>query len=138
MGTGGTPGTTVVALTFIQDGPKILLVRQAYGEWYWSLPGGKMEPGESIDEAAVREVREETGLEVRVTRVVGLYSVPVENGLAVTFEAEVIGGTLQPANEIIECRYFPPDQLPEPVRAHLRERVADWRAHLDSVVVRNQ
>lgn len=135
---GETPATTVVALTFIRQGPKILLVRQAYGERYWSLPGGKMEPGESIEEAAVREVAEETGLEVRVTRVIGLYSKPAENGLAITFEGEVIGGELEAANEITECGYFAPDQLPEPVRAHLRERVADWRASLAQAVFRTQ
>ena len=132
------PGTVVVALTFIRQGDRILLVRQAYGERYWSLPGGKMEPGESIDQAAIREVKEETGLEVRITRVVGLYSKPAEGGLAVTFEGEVVGGTLQAANEISECRYCPPEQLPEPVRAHLRERVADWSAHLAPTVFRTQ
>jgi ADP-ribose pyrophosphatase YjhB (NUDIX family) len=133
-----TPGTTVVALTFIRQGNQILLVRQAYGERYWSLPGGKMEPGESIEEAAIREVAEETGLEVRITRVVGLYSKPAEGGLAVTFEGEAISGTLQAANEITECRYFPADQLPEPVRAHLQQRVADWRTGLAQAVFRTQ
>jgi len=133
-----TPGTTVVALTFIRQGNQILLVRQAYGAQYWSLPGGKMEPGESIEDAAIREVMEETGLKVRVTRVVGLYSKPAEDGLAITFEGDIVGGTLQAANEICECGYFPPDQLPQPVRAHLRERVADWRAQSASTVWRTQ
>jgi ADP-ribose pyrophosphatase YjhB (NUDIX family) len=133
-----TPGTTVVALTFIRQGNQILLVRQAYGERYWSLPGGKMEPGESIEEAAIREVAEETGLEVRITRVVGLYSKPAEDGLAVTFEGEAISGTLQAANEITECGYFPAHQLPEPVRAHLQQRVADWRTGLAQAVFRTQ
>jgi 8-oxo-dGTP diphosphatase len=133
-----TAGTTVVALTFIRQGEKILLVRQAYGARYWSLPGGKMEPGESIDEAAVREVMEETGLQVRITRIVGLYSKPAEGGLAVTFEGEVVGGSLEAANEITECGYFLPDQLPEPVRAHLHERVADWSAGLSHAVFRTQ
>jgi ADP-ribose pyrophosphatase YjhB (NUDIX family) len=128
----------VVALVFLRNGDEILLVRQAYGERYWSLPGGKMEPGESVEEAAVREVREETGLEIQVTRVVGLYSKPAEGGLAITFEGEVVGGRLEPDNEISECACFPPDQLPEPVRAHLRERVADWCAHASWAVFRTQ
>lgn len=58
-----------------------MLVRQNYGQGYWSLPGGKMEAGESIDQAAIREVKEETGLDIRLKRVVGLYSKPGENAI---------------------------------------------------------
>src|SRR5439155_7323705 len=70
----GVPRFVVVALVFVRDGESILLVKQSYGGRYWSLPGGKMEHRESIDQAAIREAREETGLEVRIKRVVGLYS----------------------------------------------------------------
>ncbi len=101
------PCVTVVVLVFIQQGDAILLVKQNYGKQYWSLPGGVMEPGESIGDAAIREVKEETGLDVRLKRVVGLYSKPSENGLAVCLEGEVVGGTLKADHEITKCRYFP-------------------------------
>ena len=129
---------TVVVLVFIQQDDAILLVRQNYGRQYWSLPGGVMEPGESIDEAAIREVREETGLDVRLRRVVGLYSKPREDGLAVCFEGEVVGGTLKADHEITECRYSPYDRIPEAIREHLRERIEDFRSDFSHVVIRTQ
>ena len=132
------PCVTVVVLVFIQQDDAILLARQDYGQQYWSLPGGVMEPGESIDEAAIREVKEETGLDVRLRRVVGLYSKPGEDGLAVCFEGEVIGGTLKADHEITECRYFPHDRLPESIREHLRQRIEDFRGNFSHVVIRTQ
>ena len=81
---------SVVALVFIEQDGKILLAKQNTGNRYWSLPGGKMEPGEPVDETARREVKEETGLDVRVGRVVGLYSKPVADGLVVCFAGEVV------------------------------------------------
>jgi ADP-ribose pyrophosphatase YjhB (NUDIX family) len=133
------PRFVVTALVFVARGDSILLVRQRYGERYWSLPGGSMEPGESVDQAAVREVKEETGLDVRLTRLVGVYSKPAEGALAVCFEAQVVGGSVSEAtDEVVECRYYPADDLPEPIRAHLRERVADWRQRAPRAVWRRQ
>ena len=129
---------TVVVLVFIRQDDAILLVKQNYGQQYWSLPGGKMEPGESIDEAAIREVKEETGLDVRLRRVAGLYSKPGEGGLAVCFEGEVVGGTLKADHEIIECCYFPYDRIPEAIREHLRQRIEDFRSNFSHVVIRTQ
>ena len=138
------PKFAVTALVFIARGDKLLLVRQSYGKRYWSLPGGSMESsqsgrGESIEQAAVREAKEETGLDVRLTRLVGLYSKPAQDALAVCFEAEVVGGSVQEAtDEIVECGYFRPDALPEPIRAHLRERIEDWKRGLAHAVWRTQ
>ncbi len=58
---------------------RVLLIRHS---WYgvWCLPGGTVEPGESVAEAAVREAREETGLEVELTRLVGVFSLPEWKG----------------------------------------------------------
>lgn len=129
----------IVALVFIRKDDSILLVKQNYGEQYWSLPGWIMELGESIDQTAIREVKEETGLDVRLKRVVGIYSKPDEGALAVTFEGEISGGDLKQAtNETSACGYFPFDHLPEPIRSHLRQRVEDFQRNVPYAVFRTQ
>lgn len=70
------PKTVVAVLVFIQKQDRILLVKQGYGHQYWSLPGGVMESSDSIEQSAVREVREETGLDIYLGRLVGVYSLP--------------------------------------------------------------
>ena len=132
------PRLVVVALAFIAKDDAILLVKQNYGKRYWSLPGGVVEPGESVDQAAIREVKEETGLEIRDKRVVGLYSKPGEDALAITFEGEVVGGNLKPSNEISDCCYFQFDHLPQPIRDHLQDRINDFRRKLSYAVFRTQ
>jgi 8-oxo-dGTP diphosphatase len=97
-----------------------------------------MERGESIEQTAIREAKEETGLDIRLRRVVGLYSKPSEGALAVSFEGEVLGGTLQADNEISECRFFPFDQLPASIREHFYQRVEDYRSGFTYAIVRTQ
>ena len=130
--------TVVVAFVFIRKDETILLVKQSYGHQYWSLPGGVMEEGESIDQAAIREVKEETGLNIRLEKLIGVYSKPSEGALAMTFVGEVIGGELRADNEIIEVCYFPLANLPENIREHLRQRVDDFIAALPHPVIRTQ
>jgi 8-oxo-dGTP diphosphatase len=132
------PKTTVVVLVFIRQDGAILLVKQDYGRQYWSLPGGVMEAGESVDQTALREVREETGLEIQLGRLVGVYSKPEESAVALTFEAAVTGGERKASNEILETRYFYLYNLPENIREQLRERVADYQAGIERAVVRTQ
>jgi 8-oxo-dGTP diphosphatase len=132
------PKLVVVALVFVVKDDAVLLVKQNYGKRYWSLPGGMVESGESVDQAAIREVKEETGLDIRVKRVVGLYSKPSKDALAITFEGEVTSGNLKPSNEISDCRYFQFDRLPQPVRDHLRDRINDFRRKLSYAVFRTQ
>ena len=128
----------VAALVFILEGGRLLLVRQAGGEQYWSLPGGLVEADETIEQAAVREVREETGLEVRLKRVVGIYVKPDEGVLAITFEGEAVGGEARADNEIAACAYFGLDDLPTRVRDHFAERISDFRAASRQIIFKYQ
>jgi ADP-ribose pyrophosphatase YjhB (NUDIX family) len=99
---------------------RILLTRRT-DNGRWCLPGGAVEAGESVEETCVREMREETGLEVRVTRLIGVYSSPhfiVEYAdgnrwqfISLSFEAEILGGELGLSNETTEFGYFTPDEI---------------------------
>ena len=108
------PGLAVI-VAVIDDG-KVLLTKREDFE-VWCLPGGGVEKGESLAEAGIREAREETGLDVELTRLVGVYS-RMGGGMhdvhAVLYTAKPIGGELatQP-NETVEVAFFPFDQLPE-------------------------
>ncbi|MBC8280559.1 MAG: NUDIX domain-containing protein [Chloroflexi bacterium] len=113
---------SVAAGAIIFDGPreKVFLTRRA-DNGRWCMPGGVMEPGESAEEACVREALEETGLQVRVTRLVGIYTNPdavveYEDGnrfqaLDLAFEAEVIGGEPKLTEETTEYGYFSVESL---------------------------
>lgn len=97
------------------EGGKVLLTRRT-DNGLWCLPGGAMEPGESAAEACVREVAEETGLQVRVKRLVGVYSDPDQlvvypdgtkvHIVALSFEAEVLGGEMELSSETTDIGYF--------------------------------
>jgi ADP-ribose pyrophosphatase YjhB (NUDIX family) len=99
---------------------KILLTRRS-DNGRWCLPGGRMEPGESVVETCIRETLEETGLEVRIIRLLGIYSSPhrlVEYSdgnryqiMALNFEAEPIGGTLSLSDETTAFGYFTPEEI---------------------------
>jgi hypothetical protein len=93
------------------------------------LPGGNVDAGESAAQAAVREAREETGLDVQLERLVGIYSMPrwgAGGAHVVVFAARPAGGTLQPqAGEVVAVRYFDPDALPEPLLDWHRQRILD-------------
>jgi len=131
-------GTIVAGFVFLCEGGAILLVKQNYGQGYWSLPGGEMEQGESIEQAVIREVKEETGMDICLGRLIGVYSKPDECGLALTFKGTVVGGALRASNEISEAAYFTTDSLPQHVRPHFYQRVRDFQDNLPYAVVRTQ
>mgnify|MGYP001022199321 CR=1 FL=1 len=91
----------------------------------WNLPGGGLEPGELPDECVVREVREETGLEVAVDRLVGVYTKPGRNELIFAFVCRITGGNLRLTSESDANSYFLPSQLPSNTLLKHAERIWD-------------
>jgi len=107
------------AAIFDERGRILLTRRMDNGQW--CLPGGRMESGESAAEACEREVLEETGLSVRVKRLVGVYSHPDQlvvypdgnkaHIVALHFEADIISGELGLSNETTDFGYFTVDEI---------------------------
>lgn len=116
-------GATVA---IIQNG-QILLTKRSDFE-VWCLPGGHVDPGESPAQTAVREAKEEVGLDVRLTRQVGVYTrIGGDYDMHLhLFAAEVVGGTPTPQpEEVLEIATFAPDALPEHMFWWHRPQVAD-------------
>jgi 8-oxo-dGTP pyrophosphatase MutT (NUDIX family) len=90
----------------------------------WEMPGGHVDPGESPWVAVCREVSEETGIQVFVRRLVGVYWRPNRNALVLQFECEGVGSPT-PSAETREVRFFAPDSLPEPINPVVAERIED-------------
>lgn len=128
-----TGKTSTAIIPFLGD--KILLVKRDTIPFkgYWALPGGRMEPGESNEQTIIREVKEETGLEVKVERIVGEY---VEKGVKDNVEYEyyptcflvqVIGGEVRrQESEIQEIRIFGLKELPQPLAFEHDKMIKDY------------
>ncbi|MFD4346430.1 NUDIX domain-containing protein [Streptomyces coelicoflavus] len=122
----------------IDEAGRILLQRRV-DNGMWALPGGAMNLGESLPECAVRETREETGLDVEVVGIVGTYSNPrhvfayddgeVRQEFSICFLARPVGGRLTVSEESTEVRWFEPSAVDAlPMVSGVRKRVNDWRS----------
>ncbi|MFJ9429507.1 NUDIX hydrolase [Streptomyces sp. NPDC101490] len=116
------PNSMVVAASAVvtdERGRVLLQLRRDNG--LWALPGGGMDLGESLSGAAVREVREETGLAVEITGLVGTYTDPrhiiaysdgeVRRQFNVCFRARVVGGSPAVSDESTDVRFVAPEDL---------------------------
>ena len=111
----------------IMDGNQVLLTKREDFE-VWCLPGGAVDEGESVATAAIREAREETGLEVELTRLVGIYSRPKgwHSTHLILFAARTVGGAVRPdPREVVEVGYFGLGTLPAPLLAGHRQQILD-------------
>lgn len=125
------------AAAIVTDEQGRVLLQQRGDVDGWGFPGGGMELGESAEETVIREVREETGLEVRVEQLIGVYTKYLDsypNGdqaqtIGIFFVCSVIGGTLRAdGDETLDLRYFAPAEAPPLFNQQARDALADWLA----------
>ena len=125
-------GTCAVVLN---DHGEVLVQRRS-DNGYWGLPGGLLDVGESIEQCVIREVLEETGLQVTVDRLMGVYSDPMQHALmsypdrvvqtvTVCFRCRRESGELAVSNESTELAYFRVDRLPANTLVVHRSVIAD-------------
>jgi 8-oxo-dGTP diphosphatase len=128
---------TVCGVVFDDAGRVLLHRRTDFGTW--ALPGGAIETGQAAEAATVREVKEETGYDVRVTRLTGVYSAPADttvtypNGdvvayVNISFECEVIGGEPALSDETSAVEWFDVSALPENTHHSHAIRIRDAAA----------
>ena len=117
-----------VGVLIEQEG-QVLMGRRAPGArsaGKWSFPAGFVDRGERVEDAAIREVREETGLEIRLDGLLGLYSTTGETVVLAVYVGTPIGGILGAADDLSELAFFPLDAPPEPAFPHDTQILADW------------
>jgi 8-oxo-dGTP pyrophosphatase MutT (NUDIX family) len=129
------PSANVVV---VNDEGEILLIRRS-DNGNWALPGGGMDLGESLPHTAVRETAEETGIDVEVTGLVGIYTDPrhvilytsnneARQEFSVVFTARPVGGVPTPSDESTEVRWVSPAELAAlPMDRSMRMRVDQFR-----------
>lgn len=107
------PRLVVTALPVTDDGDIILLrrgIEPGLGEW--AQPGGFLEVDETVNQAAIRETWEETGLIVEPGEIIGLYTRLEAAVVTIAFEARIVGGTAAPTPEALEIATFRPEAIP--------------------------
>ena len=128
------PKVAVGTIIQMADGG-IVLVRRAIDPGYglWVFPGGYVDRGEEVQAAAIREAREESGLDVRIDRLVNVYSYPGNAPVIIVYAATALGGDLCTDEECLEARVFRPEEIPWNQLAFrsTSEALRDWGAQED-------
>jgi len=95
------------------DGKLVMIQRELEpGMGKWTFPAGFVDRGEAVHDAAVREMKEETGLDVELTQLIGVYSRTGDTNILVVYEGRVVGGELEAGDEAQNAGAFDLDRLP--------------------------
>jgi ADP-ribose pyrophosphatase YjhB (NUDIX family) len=116
-----------IGVAILDDDRVLLTQREDFKAW--CLPGGVPDSGESLVQTAIREAREETGLDIHIQRLVGVYSIPRgPNGGShdIIFAGKQVGGKIDPdPDEVVAAGWFGMDELPEPLLPWTQREVSD-------------
>ncbi|RDI51928.1 NUDIX domain-containing protein [Nocardia mexicana] len=123
----------------VDDRGSILMQRRS-DSGNWALPGGVMDIGETLEQCVIRETKEETGLDIEITGLLGIYTDPghviayadgeVRQEFNITFRARAIGGRLAVSSESTEVRFIAPEELAHlPVHPTVRLRLQHYADH---------
>jgi 8-oxo-dGTP diphosphatase len=106
------PKLAVIGLVPLNGG--LVLVRRAIDPGYglWVVPGGFVDVGETLEEAVVRETREETLIQVEVVRLLNIYSYKHSRTVVAAYLTRFLGGELAAGDETLEARVFGPEEIP--------------------------
>ena len=120
----------VAAIVLVVVDGRLVLVKRAIEPALgrWGFPGGYVDRGEPVEDAAIREVKEETGLEVALSDFVGLYSRRDSPVVLAVYAAKVVGGRLDPGPESQDAALFAVDELPPLLYPHDYQMLEDWKA----------
>ena len=118
-----------------------VLLQKRVDNGFWALPGGFIDVGETVEQGAIREVLEETALQVTIKRLVGIYSDPnahciliypggsIVQGVTIVFECERQSGDLKISEESTDIGYFPANALPQDTLISHHIRIQDTLAN---------
>ncbi|MFA7244772.1 MAG: NUDIX hydrolase [Candidatus Magasanikbacteria bacterium] len=125
-----------VYAVILNENKEVLMIHRTDHD-LWEIPGGKWEEDETPWQAAIREVEEETGLQVEVEKIVSLGSRPERQDLVFTFLCKIIGGEIKHTREADDIQYFSLENIPPNTAPSKLERIKDVLAMQEQCFLRD-
>lgn len=129
---------TIGVFAIIFDDKKRILFCHRTDRDMWNLPGGRLKKGEAPWEGVVREVKEETGFDVEVEKLTGIYSKPHEDDIVIQFACNIIGGEMKINDEADKIKYFAFSEIPSNTAQKQVERVKNLIDEPDKIHLKKQ
>ena len=129
---------TIGAFAIIENEKKEILLCLREDMNMWNMPGGGVESGETPWECVIREVKEETGLNVTIKKLIGIYSKIESNDLVFVFECKKESGELRINEEAKELKYFKRNEIPSNTIPKQIERISDYFENEKNIVMKKQ
>ena len=121
----------VAAVALVVDGKGLVMVKRGVDPQIgkWAFPSGYVDRGEVVEVAAVREVKEETGLDVALERLIGVYSLEGSTVVLVVYSAHIVGGEVAVGHDALDVKTFTLGELPPLPFPHDGQIMKDWEEH---------